>query len=64
MYQKEYNIITIDGVKVIFEDGFALIRASNTGPNITLRYEGKTEKRLKEIKDEFDNLLNKIKEQI
>ena len=62
--KKEYNIITIDGVKVIFEDGFALIRASNTGPNITIRYEGKTEKRLKEIKDEFDNLLNKIKEQI
>ena len=62
--EKEYNIITIDGVKVIFEDGFALIRASNTGPNITIRYEGKTEKRLKEIKDEFDNLLNKIKEQI
>ena len=62
--KKEYNIVTIDGVKVIFDDGFALIRASNTGPNITIRYEGKTEKRLKEIKDEFDNLLNKIKEQI
>ena len=59
-----HKVETIDGVKVIFDDGFALIRASNTGPNITIRYEGKTEKRLKEIKDEFDNLLNKIKEQI
>jgi phosphomannomutase/phosphoglucomutase len=51
---KGYNILTIDGCKVLFDDGFALIRASNTGPNITTRYEAKTEARLKEIQEEFD----------
>ncbi len=57
---KNYNILTIDGVKANFEDGFALVRASNTGPNITMRYEARTEQRLKEIQEEFDDLLKKL----
>jgi phosphomannomutase len=56
---KNYNFITIDGVKVKFDDGFALVRASNTGPNITSRFEAKTESRLNEIKDEFESVLKK-----
>ena len=57
---KNYNIVTLDGVKVKFDDGFALVRASNTGPNITMRYEGNTKIRLKEIEDEFNSVVNKI----
>lgn len=60
---KNYNILTIDGVKVLYEDGFAVVRKSNTGPNITTRYEAKTKERLEEIKEEFDNLVNKLKEE-
>lgn len=61
-YSKDrgYNTITIDGCKAKFDDGFALVRASNTGPNITMRFEAKTEDRLKEIQDEFTDLLNKL----
>ena len=55
---KKYNFITIDGVKVFFSDGSASIRASNTGPNITARFEAKTEIRLEEIKNEFLNYVN------
>ena len=54
---KCYNTLLIDGVKVFFEDGSALVRASNTGPNITARFEAKTKERLEEIKNEFMNLL-------
>lgn len=57
---KNYNIVTLDGVKVKFDDGFALVRASNTGPNITMRYEGNTRLKLKEIEDEFTNIVNEI----
>lgn len=57
-----YKILDIDGVKVLFDDGSALVRASNTGPNITMRYEAKTEARLKEIEEEFNNLLDKLVE--
>ena len=57
---KNYKIITIDGVKALFDDGSAVVRASNTGPNITMRYEAKTKERLNEIEKEFINLLNKL----
>lgn len=55
-----YKILTLDGVKAKFDDGSALVRASNTTPNITMRYEAKTKQRLKEISDEFNCLLEKI----
>jgi len=54
---KNYNILLIDGVKVFFEDGSALVRASNTGPNITVRFEARTSERLEEIREEFMSLL-------
>ena len=57
---KGYDYLDIDGVKVIFPDGFALVRASNTGPNITARFEAKTEERLKSLQDEFTNLINEL----
>lgn len=56
---KGYNYITIDGVKTKFEDGFALVRASNTGPNITMRFEATTEERLNQLQEEFTTELNK-----
>lgn len=56
-----YQYLDIDGVRINFSDGWALIRASNTGPNLTMRYEAISETRLNEIKEEFTNLLNKIK---
>lgn len=55
---KDYNIITIDGVRVEFEDSWALVRASNTGPNITVRFEAKTKERLEELQKEFIEQLN------
>ena len=56
---KKYNYITLDGVKVKFTDGFALVRASNTGPNITERFEAKTMEKLNLIKGEFEQELKK-----
>jgi len=61
--RKKYNFLTIDGVKAKFEDGFALVRASNTGPNITMRFEATTESRLKELQDEFTTELNRCIEE-
>ncbi len=56
---RNYKFITIDGVKVKFDDGFALVRASNTGPNITMRFESKSQEKLDQIKNEFETELNK-----
>ena len=54
---KGYKINDIDGVRAEFGNGWALVRASNTGPNITARFEGKTEEDMKKIEDEFMKLL-------
>lgn len=56
---KNYNYLSIDGVKVLFDDGWALVRASNTGPNITARFEASTKERLEEIQTEFVKRINK-----
>lgn len=55
--QKQYSIITLDGVKAIFDDGFALVRASNTGPNISARFEATTKQRVEELQTEFLTLI-------
>ena len=57
---KGYKYLDIDGVRVEFEDGFALVRGSNTTPILTIRFEAKTKDRLNEIKDEFMREIEKI----
>lgn len=53
---KDYEIIDIDGVRIEYSDGFALVRKSNTAPSLTVRFEGKT----KEIMEEHQNEIMKI----
>jgi phosphomannomutase/phosphoglucomutase len=48
--RKDYPVIDVDGVRVVFEDGWGLVRASNTQPALVLRFEALTEKRLDIIK--------------
>ena len=55
---KDYKVIDVDGARVEFSDGWALIRYSNTGPNITVRFEGKTEEIMNKLQDEFMTLIN------
>jgi phosphomannomutase/phosphoglucomutase len=46
---QKYNVIDVDGVRVTFEDGWGLVRASNTQALLVLRFEAKTEARLLEF---------------
>lgn len=57
------EIITIDGLRIIFEDGFALIRKSNTEPVFTLRFEAKKKEKCEFYKETLVNLTNNLKEQ-
>lgn len=61
MYVKEkgYNVNEIDGVRVDFDDGWALIRASQTGPNLSVRFEGKTKQVLDSLYNEFMEIIEK-----
>ena len=57
---KGYNTNLVDGVRVEYNDGFALIRKSNTSPAITLRFEAGTEEELDKRKREYIDIINKI----
>ena len=49
-----HDVLDVDGVRVLFGDGWGLIRASNTQPILVTRYEARTEARLTAIRDEME----------
>jgi len=55
------RVITIDGVRAEYADGFGLARASNTSPVIVLRFEGETREALARIEQEFRAALAPLK---
>lgn len=59
-YRKIHDIITIDGVRVPFGDGWGLLRASNTQPVLVLRFEAASEERLTAIRGNIEGVLNGI----
>lgn len=58
--EKGYNVIDVDGARVVFENGWGLIRASNTSPKITIRYEAKNEEELAKIQEKFEECLKEV----
>jgi len=55
------DIVTIDGVRADYDDGFGLIRASNTTPVLVLRFEGHTREALQRIQRDFMAALHAVK---
>ncbi|MCC6927421.1 MAG: phosphomannomutase/phosphoglucomutase [Gemmatimonadaceae bacterium] len=56
-FKARHDVIDVDGVRVLFGDGWGLIRASNTQPILVTRYEALTPERLKAIRDEMEGWL-------
>ena len=56
-FRAEHDVIDVDGVRVLFGDGWGLIRASNTQPVIVARYEAATPERLAAIQGEMEGWL-------
>lgn len=54
---KDYDVITIDGARVLFDRGWGVVRASNTEPRLTLRFEAETDANLERIKQVFRQAL-------
>ena len=64
MIEDCHKVIDIDGARVLFDDGWGLVRASNTQPALVLRFEALSEKRLKEIKTLIESNLERIKKEV
>ncbi len=50
-FRQHYDIVDVDGVRITFDDGWALLRASNTQPVLVLRFEAESEARLQELRE-------------
>jgi phosphomannomutase/phosphoglucomutase len=56
-FGNKYQTIDVDGVRIVYPDGWGLIRASNTQPVIVMRFEAKSPERLDEIRKEVEGWL-------
>ena len=59
-----FNVNQIDGIRVELEDGFGLVRASNTQPVLVYRFEAETQARLKEIQKMFEGIILQAKKMV
>jgi len=58
--RKDYPVIDVDGVRVKFEHGWGLVRASNTQPALVLRFEALTDNQVQDIKKLVENKVQKV----
>jgi phosphomannomutase / phosphoglucomutase len=56
-FKRKYKTIDIDGVRVIFPEGWGLLRASNTQPVLVMRFEARSEHLLKQYQAEVEQVL-------
>jgi phosphomannomutase / phosphoglucomutase len=52
-FARTHEVLTLDGARVRFEDGWGLVRASNTQPVLVLRFEGRTRAALRTVETAF-----------
>ena len=57
-HKNNYYTNEIDGVKIIFTNGWALVRASNTGPNLTVRCEAESKQDVEKLSKHIEYLIN------
>jgi phosphomannomutase/phosphoglucomutase len=62
-YKAKQEVIDIDGLRAVYDDGWGLVRASNTQPALVLRFEALTLERMDEIQQEIQSTLNQIIEE-
>jgi phosphomannomutase/phosphoglucomutase len=55
------NVVTIDGIRAVFDDGWGLIRASNTQPALVLRFEASSQHRLEAIRALIESQLDEVR---
>jgi len=59
-YRPTNELIDIDGARIQFDGGWALVRASNTQPVLVLRFEAESPQRLESIRDQVESVLGRF----
>jgi phosphomannomutase/phosphoglucomutase len=60
-YRRSHDVIDVDGVRIQFEGGWGLVRASNTQPVLVLRFEADTAHRLEHIRRDVEDTVERLK---
>ena len=60
-YRSTHELIDIDGARIQFDGGWALVRASNTQPVLVLRFEADSQPRLESIRSEVESVLDRFR---
>ena len=63
-FRKEHKIVDIDGVRVLFENGWGLLRASNTQPVLVERFEAANEQLLSRYRREVEEVLEQARQDV
>ena len=63
-FRAEYDVVDIDGVRVNFEHGWGLVRASNTQPVLVLRFEADTQERVDEYRKNVEAIVARIRREL
>jgi phosphomannomutase/phosphoglucomutase len=62
-FRNHYDIIDVDGVRILFSEGWGLIRASNTQPALVLRFEAQSAEKLNEYRGIVEGKLKELESQ-
>jgi phosphomannomutase/phosphoglucomutase len=60
-YRSPHDLVDIDGARIQFPGGWALVRASNTQPVLVLRFEADSKPRLEAIRSEVESVLDRLR---
>ena len=63
-FRKTHRIIDVDGVRVLFDEGWGLVRASNTQPVIVLRFEAKNQELLDQYRREVEEVIAEARQAV
>ena len=61
MLDKGYKVIDVDGARVVYDYGWGLVRASNTGPNLTIKAEADSKEEVEKIMEEIEKTIELYK---
>lgn len=61
-YRRTHDLVDIDGARIQFDGGWALVRASNTQPVLVLRFEAGSQQQLDSIRSEVESVLRRLRD--
>ena len=64
LIRQHHRIVDVDGVRVPFEKGWGLVRASNTQPVLVMRFEAASKDLLKKYQQEIEGVVQQAREEV